>query len=80
MTLMVSTTIYGVTMWCRGVANNYTCYRQLYRFVPVLFTPVQLSTLYFFCCASFLFIVPYWVLQLTVDTQCYLSVGIIYSH
>ena len=26
---------------------NYTCYRQLYRFVPVLFTPVQLSTLYF---------------------------------
>ena len=24
-----------------GVANNYTCYRQLYRLVPVLFTPVQ---------------------------------------
>ena len=29
-----------------GVANtcNYTCYRQLYRLVPVLFTPVQLCT------------------------------------
>ena len=24
-----------------GVANNYTCHRQLYRLVPVLFTPVQ---------------------------------------
>ena len=30
--------------WCMGVANNYTCYRQLYRLVPVLFTPVQLCT------------------------------------
>ena len=24
-----------------GVANNYACYRQLYRLVPVLFIPVQ---------------------------------------
>ena len=28
--------------WCMGVANNYTCYRQLYRLVSLLFTPVQL--------------------------------------
>ena len=27
--------------WCMGVDNNYTCCRQLYRFLPVLFTPVQ---------------------------------------
>ena len=27
--------------WCMGVA---TCYRQLYRLVPILFTPVQLCT------------------------------------
>ena len=27
--------------WCMGVAHNYTCYRQLYGLVPVLFTPVQ---------------------------------------
>ena len=27
--------------WCMGVANNYACYRQLYRLVPVLFIPVQ---------------------------------------
>ena len=24
-----------------GVANNYTCCRQLYRLIPVLFIPVQ---------------------------------------
>ena len=93
MTLMVSTTIYGATMWCRDVANNYTCYRQLYRLVPVLFTSVQQFTqlvlvilhlfnsvhliLLFLACfyCSILGYIDY-----TVDTQCYLSVGIIYSH
>ena len=29
--------------WCMGAANNCTCYCQLYRLVPVYFTPVQLS-------------------------------------
>ena len=24
-----------------GVANNYSCHRQLYRLVPAIFTPVQ---------------------------------------
>ena len=27
--------------WCMGVANNYACYCQLYRLVPILFTPVH---------------------------------------
>ena len=47
MTLMMIITIYGAVIqlwWCMGVVNNYTCYRQLYRLVPVLFTPVQLDT------------------------------------
>ena len=38
MTLIVSITMerhYRV-VWCMGVANNYTCYHQLYRLVPVL--------------------------------------------
>ena len=34
--------------WCIGVANNYTCYLQLYKLVPVLFIPVQLCTFLMF--------------------------------
>ena len=42
--------IYGATLQscsgaCMGVANNYTCYHQLYRLAPVLFTPVPAAIL-----------------------------------
>ena len=66
-----------------GVANNYACYRQLYRLVPVLFIPVQqfhptCSYTFYTCSTLYLlnFLENFYVLCTRFSTQYQTCFGI----
>ena len=49
--------------WCTAVPNSYTCYHQLYRLVPVQFTPcsaisVNLYSYFLHLFSNFIQLVP----------------------
>ena len=58
-----------------GVANDYTCYHQLCRLVPVLFTPVQQFYLFFNPTCPCTFFTTIQLLYLLIFENFYMLLG-----